>query len=213
MKLLTRYAFTAVAIVLFLVSLVSIGRFLFGGSAFASYGNLKVKGPESASVRVVVYSDFQCPACFHANAPLEELKNQFPDSLALEFRHFPLERPHRWALLAATFAECAAEQDKFWEFHEKLFSTQEIWSKSEDAIPFFAQYAQEAGLDHLKMGSCLEDPKTIATVRRDHSMGVKQKVQSTPTIFINGRILVGALQLKEQGSSIVLEELKKSKKV
>ncbi|MBI3999251.1 MAG: thioredoxin domain-containing protein, partial [Candidatus Omnitrophica bacterium] len=140
------------------------------------------------------------------------LQNQFPGLVQVEYRHYPLERPHRWALLASTFAECAAEQGKFWEFHGKLFSRQDTWAKSEDAVPFFAEYSQEAGLDRVKLEPCLANSKTLAKIRKEHALGVKQGVQSTPTVFINDHILVGAPQLKAQGAQMITEELKRLKK-
>lgn len=210
MDLRKRYVLTAGGIVFLLISLVTTVRFIIGSSAFVSYENAKTKGSKSAPIHLVEYSDFQCPACRFALASIEELRNQFPGVIQIEYRYFPLEHAHRWALLAATFAECATEEGKFWEFHDKLFLEQDVWSKSEDVLPLFAQYTQELGLKRTNLEACLASPKALAKVKREHSMGVKQGVQSTPTIFINDRAFVGTVQLKTQGSAFVIEELKKS---
>ena len=182
------------------------------GTAFADLENMKTKGLKNAPVHMIVYSDFQCPACLMALAPIEELRSEFSDMIQIEFRHFPLERPHKWALTAALFAECAAEQSKFWEFHDRLYQEQPIWSKSEDAIPFFVRYVAELDLNRDRLEQCIASPKTLARVRYERSTGDKLKVQSTPTILINGRPLIGGLQLKQQGRNIVIEELKKAGK-
>lgn len=209
MGLKVRYWVVGVGLVLFLVGLVASVKWIRGHQAFASIENMKVKGPKDAPIHLVIYSDFQCPACRAALVPVEELRKEFADLLRVEFRYYPLERPHRWALIAAAFAECAAEQGKFWEFHDRLFQEQPIWSKSEDAIPFFARYSIDLNLDRRKFETCLANPKTMARVRLEHSMGDRSKVQSTPTFFMNGKILVGALQLSSEGKRIILEELKK----
>ena len=208
MTLGKRYLLTAVTLVLVLTCSVFAFRFARNTTP-ANVQNLKAKGPKNALIRVIVYSDFQCPACRLALEPLEELRNQFADVMQIEFRHFPLMRAHRWALTAASFAECAAEQDKFWEFHDRLYSEQPTWSKSEDASVFFADYVQELNLDRKALEQCIENPKTLARIQREQSSGEKLKVESTPTFFINGQTVVGALQLKTNGTTIVLNELKK----
>ena len=193
-----------------LIVIVSAVRLTYHTAGSENYQNIKLKGPKNAPIQVVIYSDFECPACRVAVQPMEELRAEFADVMQVEFRHFPLERAHRWALMAATFAECAAEQNKFWELHDRLYAEQPIWSKSEDAIPSFASYAQELNLNREALERCIEIPKTLVKIHRERAMGEKQKVQSTPSIFINGRPLIGALQLKIHGKEIVLDELQKA---
>ena len=209
MTIAKRYIFTGIALAVFLVALVFGVRLIHGTPSNEHYENIKIKGPDHAPIRMVVYSDFQCPACRMALASIEELRSEFSNVIRVEFRHFPLERAHRWTVVAASFAECAAEQGKFWEFHDRMFLEQPTWSKIEDPLPIFANYSQELNLNRQVLEQCLENPKTLEKIRREHSMGVKQNVQSTPTIFINGHPLVGGLQLKAQGREVVLEELKK----
>ena len=203
-----KYFFTGALMVFALAGMVVSVRHFRPPISKSGSDNLKVKGPDHAPIHMVVYSDFQCPACRSAREPIEALRNQFSDAIRLEFRHYPLERNHRWAAVAAGFAECAAQQGKFWEFHDRLFQEQATWSASNEAVLFFAETAQGLQLDRGKLEICLKNPETISRIRRERSMGERQKVQSTPTIFINDRILVGAGQLKEQGSLIVEEELK-----
>lgn len=208
-----RYLLTGSGLIIFLVISVMSVRLVRGTASITPYENLKIKGPQNAPVHLIVYSDFQCPACKHAVAPIEELRKQFGDSIKIEFRHFPLERPHKWTLTAASFAQCAAEQNKFWEFHDLLFNHQDTWSKTADPLPLFAGMIQELSLNTEQLESCIQNPDTITLIRKEYSLGSKQGVQSTPTFFINGQVLVGALQLKEKGAGIILEELKKNPKI
>lgn len=121
MSIRKRYLLTAVGIIFALVSLVTAVRLTHRGAAASNFENVKIKGPQGAPIQMVVYSDFQCPACFSAVEPVEALRKEFAGVMQVEFRHFPLERTHAWALVAAGFAECAAKQGKFWEFHDRLF--------------------------------------------------------------------------------------------
>ena len=198
-------------IVILVVAVVSVRHIRGTASLIQPPENVKVKGPQNAPAHLIVYSDFQCPACKNAVAPIEELRSQFLDGLQIEFRYYPLERPHKWALTAATFAQCAAEQNKFWELHDRLFEQQETWSKAENPLPIFAGMVQELGINLQQFESCLQNPNTINQVRKEQALGAKQGVQSTPTIFINGQMLIGALQLKEKGPGIIAEEIKKKR--
>jgi len=208
-----RYFWTGTGLVLIVIAAVLSVKTLRGvSSSTPTFDNLKIKGPKNAPVHLVVYSDFQCPACKLAVKPIEDLRDQFGDSLKIEFRHYPLERPHKWALMAASFAQCAAEQNKFWEFHDRLFKAQETWSTSPDPVAFFAEIVQDLGLNTQQFESCIQNPATLAQVRKEQSLGNKQGVQSTPTIFINGQMLLGSIQLKEKGPGIITKELEKTKR-
>ena len=205
-----RYCLTGSGIVLVLVGLVFGGRYFTKGTFFPlEEHNLKQKGPKNAPVVLTVYSDFQCPACQKAYLPIEELRKQFPDDIRVEFRHYPLERAHRWAIPAAIFAECAAEQGKFWEYHDRLYSEQSKWAILEDAIPMLVKYAQEAGLSREPFEACVGNPKTLERIRAERLSGERRQVQSTPTMFINETRLVGYLELTDRGKNIVSSELEK----
>ncbi len=211
MKKTSRYIFTGVLIVFILVAMVHVARFAKAATSIELH-NAKFKGPKDAPIHLIIYSDFQCPACRNAVVPLEELRTQFAKDLKVEFRHYPLERNHQWALLAATFAECAAEQNKFWEFHDLLYGNQDVWSRAQDPLSIFAGYVREVDLDTAQFERCIENPDTVKKIRKERSAGNRQGVQSTPTIFINGRALIGAIRLKQEGPGIVVEELAKRRR-
>jgi protein-disulfide isomerase len=165
-------------------------------------------GPSNAPVTIIEFSDFECPACRVAEAPMRKLLALYDGKVRLVFKHFPLERMHRWARAGAIASECAGRQGKFWEYHHELYDRQTEWAseKSEERL---SVYAAKLKLDAAAWNACRRDPAVDATVNADVSDGENAWVGSTPTFFINGKRFVGALQLSERGSLWVEKELKK----
>jgi protein-disulfide isomerase/uncharacterized membrane protein len=168
-----------------------------------------VKGSADAPVTIVEFSDFECPACRHAFGDLRELVRSRPD-VKLVFRHFPLDsrcnsgmqqQLHPDACLAAAAAECAGRQGRFWEYHDTLFEHQ----KSLDRESLF-RYARDVGLDIVGFRTCLDDPTTMDGIAADVAAGVRLGVESTPTIFINGRRVQGALDRTYYDYALVIEK-------
>ncbi|MCC7452086.1 MAG: DsbA family protein [Anaerolineae bacterium] len=158
-----------------------------------SVGSGAAWGPADAKVTIVEFSDFQCPYCerfFMSTYPL--IKEKYGSKVKFVFRHFPIAQIHPWATQAALAAECANEQGKFWEYHDKLFSTLQEWNQglSKDAI---VRYAQQVNVpDAQKFTVCFDDKKYASKIQSDLNEGVGYGVQGTPTFFINGNVLVGA---------------------
>ena len=165
-------------------------------------------GPADAKVVIVEFSDFECPACRIAEAPMRGLLKLYDGKVRLVFKHFPLERMHRFARTGAIAAECAGRQGKFWEFHHELYDHQNEWTgeKSEERL---AVYAVKVKLDSAAWLACRKDPAVSLAVTADFKDGMNAWVGSTPTFFINGKRFVGALQLSERGTPYVDKELKK----
>jgi protein-disulfide isomerase len=169
----------------------------------------RVKGPADAKVVIVEFSDFECPACRYAEPIVRGLLKLHEGKVRFVFKHFPLERVHRWARPAAVAAECAERQGKFWELHDRLYDEQEKWSQETDAPKVWEGYAKDAKLDVAAWKACLQDPSANAPIDKDEKDGLDAWVGSTPTFFINGRRFVGAPQLGERGSLFIEKELKK----
>src|SRR5215468_997823 len=168
-----------------------------------------VKGPADAPFTIVEFSDFECPACGHAFGDLRNLVRTRSD-VKLVFRHFPLDsrcnremqqQLHPDACQAAAAAECAGQQDRFWEYHDLLFEHQ----KALDRESLF-RYARDLGLDITQFRTCLDDPATMARIAEDVSAGARLGIESTPTIFINGRRIQGALERPYYDFALVLEK-------
>lgn len=160
------------------------------------------KGPAIAPVTIVEYSDFQCPACGAAQKTLQELYAKYPGKIQIVFRHFPLKM-HVWSDLAHTAAECAGEQGKFWELHDKLFATQMLWAQAADNLQNFLGYAKEAGVNLDQFGKCLAGEEAKKRVQSDRQQGDLMQINSTPTFFINGERFVGPVELKTGGEALI----------
>ncbi len=139
------------------------------------------KGPGSAKVTLVEFSDFQCPACGAAYPTLKTLSGEYSDRVKFVYRDFPLTQIHPYAQKAAEAANCALEQEKFWEYHDMLFENQESLQVAQ-----LKQYAVSLGLDAEQFNSCLDSAKYANEVASDQSDGIRFGVNGTPTFFING---------------------------
>jgi protein-disulfide isomerase len=148
------------------------------------------RGPESAKVTIVEFSDFQCPFCSRAHDTVEEVMNAYPGKVRLVFRHFPLDF-HAQAPKAAEASLCAHDQGKFWEYHDVLFKNQQKLQ-----VEDLKAHATGLGLDAAKFNECLESGKHAATVKEDTEAGKKVGVNGTPAFFINGQMLSGAQPLE-----------------
>jgi protein-disulfide isomerase len=177
-------------------------------AAMVAGTDLHAKGPDTAPVTIVEFSDFQCPACAHAFRDLQDVVRRRRD-VRLVFRHFPLDQHcndgiehdvHPVACLAASASECAAQQGKFWEYHDLLFENQAGLAREN----LFA-FARDLGFDMTRFRTCLDAPETLELVREDARAGNSLGIQSTPTIFINGRRIPGALDRHYYDYAITLE--------
>jgi len=144
-------------------------------------------GSPNAPARLEEFGDFQCPPCGLFHPILQQMHNEFGDKLQITFREFPLYPNHQHSVVAASAAEAAGLQGKFWEMHDKLYEHQNDWKDKFDVRPIFEGYAKEIGLDveKWKQDSVSEQVARRITSdgNRGHSMGVK----GTPTVFLNGR--------------------------
>lgn len=165
--------------------------------------NRPVRGPQTARVTIVLFSDFQCPYCATLLPTMERLQSQYPQKIRLVFRHFPLPM-HKEAEKAAEAAQCAEEQGKFWEMHDKLFANQQ--SLSGEALK---RYAADIGLNIDRFSRCLDSGKTAALWQIDRETAVDYGLTGTPALFINGRLVSGAVPY-EALNSIVQEELERA---
>jgi protein-disulfide isomerase len=151
-------------------------------------------GRPEAPVVIVEFSDFQCPYCARfAQQTFPQLKREYIDTgkVRLVFRDFPLSF-HQNAALAAEAAQCAHEQDRFWEMHDRIFAGQGEWAGSANASQLFTSYAEGLGLDKERFRECLSSGRYREEVQKDFKDGTSYGVTGTPTFFINGIKLVGA---------------------
>lgn len=146
------------------------------------------KGAESSTVTVVEFSDLQCPACRAVQPLVTELMKTYGDKVTFVYRHYPLVNIHQHAQFAAQASEAAADQGKFWEYHDLLFSRQDEWSdlSSEQVKEKFIGYTQELQIDKEKFLSTMESEDVKNRIARDVSDGTRLNIQGTPTFYVNG---------------------------
>ncbi|MDP2683598.1 MAG: thioredoxin domain-containing protein [bacterium] len=144
------------------------------------------KGNADASLVLIEYSDFQCPACATYQSMVKQLMEEYNDQIYFAYRHFPLRSIHDNAQLAGQAAEAAGLQGKFWEMHDKLFENQSDWSNESDPTEKFATYAGEFELDVEKFKTDLTSDIAKDKVNSDYNSGTAAKVNSTPSFFLNG---------------------------
>lgn len=148
-------------------------------------------GPADAPITLVEFSDYQCPFCRRWHAEVyEPLMAAYPGKIRLVYRHLPLTSIHPDAFPAAEAAMCAGEQDAYWPFHEKLFSSEELGNQ------VYVRYAQDLGLDMKTFESCISERKYQQAVEKDMNFAIDLGIRSTPTFFINGLAVVGAQPLE-----------------
>jgi protein-disulfide isomerase len=138
-------------------------------------------GSPEAPVTLLEYGDFECPYCAMARPVLEGLVAEYPDTIRLVFRHFPITTIHPHAFMAAEAAEAAGAQGKFWEMHDTLFTHQQLLE-----FENLRWYAKQIGLDVARFVQEMRAHIYQEKVRRDFRRGIQDGVNGTPTIFING---------------------------
>ena len=159
-----------------------------------------VSGPDVAPVQIVEFSDFQCPFCQRLTDTLDRLKAEYGDEIRLVFKDFPLPN-HAQAFKAAEAGLCANVQGQFWALHDAMFSKQD-----ELEVEDLKRHAGELGMDQGAFDACLDSGRFAEQVNADMRHGQALGVQSTPTVFINGRAVMGAAPY-EVFEEIVRDEL------
>lgn len=183
----------------YFLSIKSVNQGISEGSVSQiDYSKGEKIGSDSAKVKLVEFSDLQCPACKAAEPFVKDTVSTYSGQIQFIYRQFPITI-HKWSKQAANAAEAAGAQGKFWEMHNELFATQEQWSVLDDPLPFFEDLAKKLQLDEGKFKEVLDKNTYADKVQADVDDGLKLGVSGTPTFFLNGRklSLTSFGQLKE----------------
>lgn len=171
-------------------------------SAVGTLG-LKIKGPSSAPVKIVEYSDFECPSCRNVQKDLQDLFRNYPGKIQLTFKHYPLTS-HKWSVYAHQAAECMNAQGKFWAYHDKLYDKQTDWASSNvPPVEILAQYAGELGANMDRFGKCMADVAVTRGIYAEKEEGNQRQVNATPTFFLGEERFVGPKEIQERGENAV----------
>lgn len=162
------------------------------------------KGPATAPITLIEFSDFQCPFCKRARATVQQILDTYKDKVHYVFRDFPLSF-HKNAQKDAESAECAGEQGKYWEYNTLLWEKQ-----GSQEVDQLKQYAKDMGLNANKFNECLDSGKFAKEIEKDESDGAAVGVTGTPAYFINGIFISGA-QPFEKFQAVIDSELELKK--
>jgi protein-disulfide isomerase len=156
----------------------------------------RTKGSPKAPVTVYEMSDFQCPYCRRfARETFPKLEQRYiaTGKVRWVFINFPLTSVHPHAAAAAELALCSAKQGKFWKIHDLLFQYQDTWAPVKEAGPFFLSLADSAGLQKQTLLSCLQGSEAEKEVQAEAEGAERSGASSTPTFYMEGGLLTGAL--------------------
>ena len=145
-------------------------------------------GNKDALLTVVEFADFGCPFSREESFIVRSLAMAYPESVRFEYRDFPIDELHPQATAASEAGRCADEQRRFWDYHDKLYANQE--TLTDDAYP---RFAAELNLNVAEFNRCLASDRNLAKIQADVNAGIAAGVRGTPTFFLNGTRIPGAI--------------------
>ncbi len=154
-------------------------------------GNLK------SPITIIAFIDFECPYCQATYSTFAQVQKKYGDGVHIIFKHFPLETIHPRAISAALASSCAQEQQKFWEYHDLLFTQKDL---SQEKL---ISYAETLGLNTSVFEQCLTSKRYRSQILRDIQDGVDLGVVGTPTYFIGTTRIEGSLPLDAWDKQII----------
>src|SRR5437870_5726718 len=158
----------------------------------------RTKGNPEARVKIVEFIHIQCPACANSIKYLKTLFDQHPNDIYLQVRYFPLTNMHHHAMISALFSECAARQGKFWELDDLMIPQQSQWAQLISPDPVFQAMAVQVGMNTSQLNSCLVSDEARKVINDEKFLGQSLGIASTPTYFINNKMVVGVKSLQEE---------------
>jgi len=159
------------------------------------------RGSANARVTIVEFADFQCPFCLRVESTLRRVLDEHPEDVRLVFKELPIPELHPDADRIARGAVCADSQGKFWEFHDAVFNNPGRIDNGR-----LLRIAREAGLNTIELDACILSDLVDTTLARDLDEANSLAIGGTPALFINGRMLQGAVSY-EALSAVINEEL------
>ena len=183
---------------MFLIMILLIGFLIYfsipktneGGRKDIGIGRAPPMGNPNAKIKIITFSDFQCPACKASHPIIDKIFQDYQEEVVLYYRSFPLSM-HENSFIAAEAAECANEQGKFWKYHDILFENQNNLYKEN-----LKEYAANIGLNEEQFNLCLDNEKYKEEILSDIAESKKLNLRGTPTFFINGREVFGVNEKK-----------------
>lgn len=215
----------------FVIGLVALAVFMVGGiifavryagssssttsgaydanAAFVDDGD-PTYGPADAPITIRMFEDFECSACRVAKTGVDYVKQTYGDKVRFIWNDVPLPM-HQYARIAANAGRCAEEQGKFWEYQDIVYQEQPYWSQAKnasDAQTLFIRYAEQIGLRTDAFTACFDDRRYDAKIVADSKEAQANKLDATPTFFVNQKRYVGVMS-NAQWDAAIKEALQK----
>ena len=188
-----------------LVIVLALVGLIVGAKVFLAHKKVEIdwqmaraKGNPQAHVKIVEFIDFQCPACAYGINFLKTFIDKHPQDVYLQVRYFPLTNMHRHAMISALYSECAARQGKFWALDDLMIPQQQQWAQLISPEPIFRAMAQQAGINLDQLDTCLASDSERKVINDEKSLGQSLGINSTPTYFINNKMVVGVKSLQDE---------------
>lgn len=173
-------------------AIVILGR-VEGNTLGQSVSNVEIDysrgqkiGSDSAKVKLAEFSDLACPACAAVEPYVKNVLQKYGSNIQFIYFHFPLMQ-HKNAKIAAALAEEAANYNKFWQIHDRLFETQQQWVLLDNPTSFFLSLAKEAEMDEEQTSKALAGKDYYSKIDSHLALGSSLGVNSTPTLYLNGK--------------------------
>ena len=188
----------SVAITMIIISILAVAgiKYFMGSSkgSLINSGQAKIRGEQDAPIKITEFIDFQCPACANGSKYIKGMMEQYPALIRLQLKHFPLAM-HKFGVLSSQYAECSAEQGKFWDMHDMLLARQNNWKRLADARPAFDIMAIEANINKGALNECIDSGRAMKVINKNKAEGNSRNIRSTPTYIVNGKMVVGQKSL------------------
>ncbi|MFH1284941.1 MAG: thioredoxin domain-containing protein [Candidatus Peregrinibacteria bacterium] len=170
-----------------------------------------VKGNPDASVIIIEYSDFECPACRSFYRIMEQIVSEFGNHILFVYRHFPLVQIHPNARLSAEAAEAAGRQGKFWEMYSMIFENQQRWADLplDQSKNMFASYATSLGLDVTQFVKDIDSGEVKSRVQGELDDALSAGLDHTPTFILNG-VIINNPRTLEDFRTLIRQEIEKN---
>jgi protein-disulfide isomerase len=153
-------------------------------------GLVPALGSKTSPITIVEFSDFECPFCKRVQPTLKEVLQEYADRIRFVFRNLPSEG-HRNALPAARAAFCAGQQDRFWQYRDALFASDQLTDKT------LKKLALDLGLNQERFHACISSEESLNAITRDVELAQRFKIGSTPSFVINGQMISGAISVAD----------------
>ena len=202
-------------VIMAVIIVAFLGIFFFGNAKKDTNTNNSVgtvsnhsTGNNAKNVELLVYGDFECPACGQFSAIEKQVVDTYKNDIKFTFRHYPIDTIHPNARAAARAAEAAGAQGKFFEMHDLLYLNQSVWSSqvTTNPQPIFEDYAKQLGLDVAKFKADYASDIANSTINADKNEGNNKGVSGTPTYFINGQKIDNSQLTTVEGFSKVIQD-------